>query len=44
MLGLHHSVRQKLEQRLGYFELFGLDFMLDSDHHVGAIITVLIPL
>ena len=35
MLTCYHSVKHKLENRVGYFDLLGFDFMLDSDLRVS---------
>lgn len=37
MLTCFHSVQHKLENRIGYFELLGFDFMLDSELNVSMI-------
>ena len=42
MLGCHHSVAHKLEHKMGYFELLGFDFMLDSTHHVSSLQVIVI--
>lgn len=38
MLACHQSICHRLEQRLGFFELLGFDFMLDSENHVSEAI------
>ncbi len=36
VLTCFNSIQHKLENRVGYFELLGFDFMLDAEFNVSA--------